>query len=183
MYRCIRTKSILNTFSGVFFSKNINQSCKYLSFSTSSLFRIRAGEICPQIPSSKVNVSFSRSSGAGGQNVNKVNTKVDVRFHVSSADWIDEHIKARLHELYPGFITSNDELMITSQKHRTQEQNMKDAMDKLLAMINNAAVIPKVRQLNVELKDDTKKKYIESKRHDSEKKERRKVNRNGKFDD
>lgn len=49
------------------------------------------------IPMNKITVTYSRSSGPGGQNVNKLDTKVDVRFHVESAEWISEEVRERLH--------------------------------------------------------------------------------------
>lgn len=48
------------------------------------------------IPMNKITVTYSRSSGPGGQNVNKLDTKVDVRFHVESAEWISEEVRERL---------------------------------------------------------------------------------------
>jgi peptidyl-tRNA hydrolase ICT1 len=71
------------------------------------------------IPKDKLTFAFSRSSGPGGQNVNKVNTKVDLRFNIESAGWLTEEVKERLIELYPNRINSENEFIVTSQKTRT----------------------------------------------------------------
>lgn len=66
----------------------------------------------------RVEFSFARSSGPGGQNVNKLNTKAEVRFHVSSADWLDSEVRGRLLEYQSNKVNKDGELVITSQEHR-----------------------------------------------------------------
>jgi hypothetical protein len=79
-----------------------------------------AVDITPaSIPRAKVETNFSRSGGAGGQNVNKVNTKAEIRFHVPSADWLDDHTKQRLMLMNAGAVTKDGDIIITSQRHRT----------------------------------------------------------------
>ena len=77
-----------------------------------------------------LNQSFCRSSGPGGQNVNKLNTKVELRFMIDKADWLPDFAKIRLQELRPQNI-SKGEFIVISQATRTQEQNVKDALQKL----------------------------------------------------
>jgi peptidyl-tRNA hydrolase ICT1 len=71
-----------------------------------------------QIPSNALQFNFSRSSGPGGQNVNKVNTKAEIRFHVMSANWIPQEVRKRLSEYQVGKINNDGELVITSQEQR-----------------------------------------------------------------
>jgi peptidyl-tRNA hydrolase ICT1 len=98
-----------------------------------------------QIPVDKLEVSFSRASGAGGQNVNKLNTKVEFRFNVDEADWINEDIKIRLKELFPNKINNEGEIIVTSQEHRTQEGNKKEGVTKLQKIVYEASIIKKER--------------------------------------
>lgn len=70
------------------------------------------------IPMDKVQLSFVRSSGPGGQNVNKLNTKAELRFKVQEADWIPEDIRERLAEQQAAKINKEGELIITAQEHR-----------------------------------------------------------------
>lgn len=70
------------------------------------------------IPLDAINLSFTRSSGAGGQNVNKVNTKVEIRFHVDSASWIPADWKDRLKQQQGNKINKEGELVVSSQEHR-----------------------------------------------------------------
>jgi peptidyl-tRNA hydrolase ICT1 len=91
------------------------------------------------IPVEKLNINFSRSSGAGGQNVNKVNTKVELRFNLSEADWLDYMTKERMKEYFSNKINSDGEFFLTSQEHRTQEENRIKAYEKLQMIIFEAS--------------------------------------------
>lgn len=70
------------------------------------------------VPLDKLEFSFARSSGPGGQNVNKVNTKAEIRFNVASSDWIPDDVKKRLLEYQSNKISKEGDLIITSQEHR-----------------------------------------------------------------
>ncbi|EAL71223.1 hypothetical protein DDB_G0272142 [Dictyostelium discoideum AX4] len=92
------------------------------------------------VPKEKLNLQFSRSSGAGGQNVNKVNTKVEVRFDLNKADWIPPYVKVNMRN-----VNDDDEFIITSSKHRYQHLNINDAMDKLDDILKDCQIIEKER--------------------------------------
>lgn len=136
-----------------------------------------------ELPRHRISTAFSRSSGAGGQNVNKLNTKAELRFHIGDALWIDDHTKDRLRALFPNSVTRDGELVITSQRHRTQEGNLEDAFEKLHAMVVEAAQIPKERELKSEVTESTKDRYREDKRHRRDLKDRRRAAKGGSWDD
>ncbi|KAF5207348.1 Peptidyl-trna hydrolase ict1 protein [Thalictrum thalictroides] len=99
-------------------------------------------EPTPTITLDHVSVSFARSSGPGGQNVNKVNTKVDMRFNVKKAYWLSERIRERILQLEKNRINKDGEIVIASTKTRTQKGNIEDALAKLQAIIDAAAYVP-----------------------------------------
>lgn len=66
------------------------------------------------IPKEKIEAKFSRSSGPGGQHVNKTNSKAEIRFNVEQADWLEDRVKKCLREKYSNFINKDNELIITS---------------------------------------------------------------------
>jgi ribosome-associated protein len=93
----------------------------------------------------ELEVCFLRASGPGGQNVNKVETAVQLRFNVAGAD-MPEDVRARLIRLAGQRMTKEGVLVIQAQQHRTRERNREDALDRLIALIREAAVPPKVRR-------------------------------------
>ncbi len=125
---------------------------------------IADGATSVSLPREKLSVSFSRSSGAGGQNVNKVSTKADVRFALEDAAWLAPGVRARLRALFPGAVTAAGDVLVGSQRHRTQEANLADALAKLTSMVLRAAAVPKVRATRTALSELTKKEYRDDKR-------------------
>ncbi|CAN6284936.1 unnamed protein product [Urochloa humidicola] len=96
----------------------------------------------PKITLEHVTVNFARSGGPGGQNVNKVNTKVDMRFNVKEAHWLGERIKERILQAEKNRINKDGELVISSTKTRTQKGNIEDALQKIQAIIDAASYVP-----------------------------------------
>eukprot|EP00980_Cylindrotheca_fusiformis_P027475 scaffold20543_cov95-Cylindrotheca_fusiformis.AAC.1 len=86
------------------------------------------------IPEDRLEINFVRSSGSGGQNVNKLSTKVELRFHVMDADWMPREVRQRLVQQQSNRINKDGYLTLTSQESRTQGQNRKTAVDKLRSM-------------------------------------------------
>ncbi|XP_011162927.1 peptidyl-tRNA hydrolase ICT1, mitochondrial [Solenopsis invicta] len=92
------------------------------------------------IPIDKIQITYSGSSGPGGQNVNCVNTKVDLRFQVDSATWLSEEIRKKLAEQQRNKINKEGYLIIKSDLTRSQHLNLADALEKLREMIRATLV-------------------------------------------
>lgn len=99
-------------------------------------------EPIPKVTIDHVTVNFARSGGAGGQNVNKVNTKVDMRFNVKQAYWLTERVRERILQIEKNRINKEGEIVISSTKFRTQKDNIQDALEKLQAIIAAASYVP-----------------------------------------
>ncbi|XP_057510256.1 uncharacterized protein LOC130792723 [Actinidia eriantha] len=99
-------------------------------------------EPIPKITLDHVTVNFARSGGPGGQNVNKVNTKVDMRFNIKNAYWLSERVREKIMQMEKNRINKDGELVISSTKTRTQKGNVDDALEKLQAIIDAASYVP-----------------------------------------
>lgn len=131
------------------------------------------------IPESELEIQYTRSPGPGGQNVNKLNTKVDLRFHVATATWIPEAVRGRLIEIFPTKMNKEGQLVITAHGQRTQKANRRDALEKLHGMLETASSLPEER-IQTEVPEWSKEKRVSDKKNRSEIKGAR---RKGKDDD
>ena len=111
-----------------------------------------------------IDVKFLRSQGPGGQNVNKVNTKVEMRFDVLAAEWIPFEVRARLAEQQAHRMNKDGELILSSQEHRTQHRNREECMNKIKLIIEEAKVAPKVRKQYKGLSEKGKSRRRDDKR-------------------
>ncbi len=126
-----------------------------------------------KIPFSEFTFSFSRSSGAGGQNINKVNSKVILNWNINETKACPIAVIERFRNKYSQFILDNGEVQITSQLNRSQKANMDDCIDKLHQMINDVRLPPKIRK-KTKPKRSAVLERLSSKKKDSEKKRLRK---------
>src|SRR5688572_20354593 len=100
-----------------------------------------------QIPLDEFEISFSRSSGPGGQNVNKLNTKAMLRWAVSASPSVPEDVRQRFLTRFARRITNTGELVLTSQRFRDAGRNEADCLDKLREMLLSVAEPPVPRRV------------------------------------
>jgi ribosome-associated protein len=98
------------------------------------------------IDAREIEESFIRSSGPGGQNVNKLSTAVQLRFDARRSPSLPNDVSIRLQRLAGSRLTKDGVVIITAQRHRTQERNRDDALARLIELIREAAVPPKARR-------------------------------------
>jgi ribosome-associated protein len=117
----------------------------------------------------ELDFAFSRSSGPGGQNVNKVNTKVTVRWHVKASAFLNDDQKEMIVQKLGTRITKEGLLIVASQSKRTQAANQQEAIRKVKILLTKA-LAPKKKRLATKATIASKQKRLESKRRHSNKK-------------
>ena len=119
------------------------------------------------IDESELTESFVRSSGPGGQNVNKVSSAVQLRFDARHSPSLPNDVAIRLMRLAGSRLTKDGVIIIIAQSHRQQERNRADARERLFDMIRAAAVPPRPRRATKVPKTE-KKKRLEGKKRRGE---------------
>ena len=95
---------------------------------------------------SEIEETFIRASGPGGQNVNKLSTAVQLRFDVRHSPNLPDGVKARLERLAGSRLTNDGVLVLIAQRHRTQDANRRDALERLVELVRQATEKPKPRR-------------------------------------
>ena len=124
------------------------------------------------IPRDEFRLSFARSSGPGGQNVNKVNSKVTLTWPLSFSPSVPAAIKSRFRLKFANRLNKNGELILTSQRFRNQVQNVADCLDKLRSMLASVEHPPKHRVATRRTKS-SKRRRLEAKKHQATRKQLR----------
>jgi ribosome-associated protein len=132
-------------------------------------------EITPQIriPETEFTWSFARSGGPGGQNVNKVASKAELRWQVAASPSLPDVVKARLCSQQRRRIAASGELVLHSQRYRDQLRNRGDCLEKLRGLVLQAVAVPKRRKATRPSRGSQESRLREKRRRSTAKKIRR----------
>jgi len=133
------------------------------------MIRVGAGI---EIDESEIKEEFVRSSGPGGQNVNKVATAVQLRFDVAGSPSLPPEVRERLARLAGKRLTNDGVLVIEARRYRTQERNRQDAIERLVGLIRRATERPRLRRRTKPTASSVERR-LKAKRHRSETKRAR----------
>jgi ribosome-associated protein len=124
------------------------------------------------IPATQLRATFSRSSGPGGQNVNKVNSKVDLRWQLSDSQVLTAGAKRRLKSIAGSRLTNEGEIQVVSDENRDQISNLRACRERLKRMVIKSLKPPTVRKKTKPSKGSIRRR-LKNKKVNSEKKKNR----------
>ena len=127
------------------------------------------------IPMSEFQISYARSSGPGGQNVNKVNSKVILHWDVKNTPSLPEHVRLRFCVQWRKKISRTGHLVVNSHRHRDQPRNMADCLNKVREMVRAATVVPKKRKPTKPTAGSNRRRLDAKKQHAQRKRNRQSV--------
>ena len=127
------------------------------------------------IPERELEFTFARSSGPGGQNVNKTETKATLRWAVARSEALPAEVRARFLRAYATRITSDGELVLSSQRHRDRLRNVDDCLEKLAEMLRAVAVPRRKRRPTRPSRSAVERRISEKKHRGGAKRERRRT--------
>jgi ribosome-associated protein len=129
-----------------------------------------------RIPLEEFQWSFVRAGGPGGQNVNKVASKAVLRWPMETSEHVPLEVKTRVRQLYPSRVTTEGEIVISSQEFRDQDRNRQACLEKLTAILQHASIKPKARKATKPSKG-SKLRRLEEKKQQSARKASRRVSK------
>ena len=125
-----------------------------------------------RIPAEEFVLSFARSAGPGGQNVNKVNSKAVLRWQVGASPSLSDEVKSRFFQRFGQKVNQAGELVLSSDRFRDQPQNIADCYEKLRQLIQAVLIAPRKRVKTRPSKASVQRR-LANKRHQSDKKKTR----------
>lgn len=125
------------------------------------------------VPSSEIDLSYARSSGPGGQHVNRTASKVHLRWNLRSSAAIDERDREWLEVRLRTKLTTDGDLIVSSERHRDQSRNVSDAVERFATMLREALKRPKRRKKTRPSRSARERRLKDKKRRSDQKRQRR----------
>jgi ribosome-associated protein len=127
------------------------------------------------IPDTDLSFAFVRASGPGGQNVNKVSSAVQLRFDMRGSTALSDAVKSRLRALAGRRVTDDGAILIIARNQRSQDQNRREALERLADLIQRALVVPKTRRATKPTRASRERRLDTKSRQQQTKRRRNKV--------